>query len=44
MAAKSNLALTLNQHLIFKSSNLRSEVNVPGDFDDFEVCGGMDNS
>ena len=40
VAAKSGLALELNQHLTNKSMNLRSEVNVPGDFVDFKPCGG----
>ena len=38
--AKSSLALELNQHLTNKSMNLRSEVNVPGDFIDFKPCNG----
>ena len=38
--AKSSLALELNQHMINKSMNLRSEVNLPDDFTDFKACDG----
>ena len=39
--AKSSLALEFNQHMINKSMNLRSEVNLPDDFTDFKACDGM---
>ena len=39
--AKSSLGLEFNQHMINKSMNLRSEVNLPDDFTDFKACDGQ---
>ena len=39
--AKSSLVLEFNQHMINKSMNLRSEVNLPDDFTDFKACNGL---
>ena len=40
MSAKSSLVLEFSSHMMKKSMNLRSQVNVPGDFADFIACHG----
>ena len=40
VAADSHLAEDLQQHMIKKSQNIRGEVQIPSDFDDFS---GQDN-